>query len=248
MSSAGSTIALVAGSKGRVTVDGAGSTWTNSGTLSVGDRGGGTLIIQNGAVVSNGAGTIGRLAIAGGSGSVTVDGAGSTWTNSGTLKIGDAGTGTLTISNGGTVSATGTVSLAQQSGSTGTLNIGAASGQAAAAPGTLSAASVAFGAGSGKIVFNHTGSAYAFAPVISGSGSVSVKAGTTILTGSNTYTGGTTITAGTLQLGNGGTTGSIVGSVDDNATLAFNRSDTVTFGGAISGTGAVTRSAPAPRS
>ena len=63
--------------------------------------------------------------------------------------------------------------------------------------------------------------------------------GTTILTAPNTYTGGTTIDAGILQLGDGGTTGSIVGNVVDNATLAFNRSDTVTFGEVISGTGSV---------
>ena len=62
-----------------------------------------------------------------------------------------------------------------------------------------------------------------------------------ILTGDSTYTGGTTISAGTLQLGNGGTTGSIIGNVTDNSTLAFNRSDTVTFPGTISGTGGVSQ-------
>jgi autotransporter-associated beta strand protein len=66
-----------------------------------------------------------------------------------------------------------------------------------------------------------------------------IGAGTLILTGTNTYTGGTTINGGTLQLGNGGTTGSIVGNVTDNGTLAFNRSDVFTFGGLISGTGSV---------
>src|SRR5258706_16200737 len=57
--------------------------------------------------------------------------------------------------------------------------------------------------------------------------------------GNSTYSGGTTISAGTLQIGNGGTSGSISGIITDNGTLAFDRSDSVTFGGAISGTGAL---------
>ena len=65
--------------------------------------------------------------------------------------------------------------------------------------------------------------------------------GTLTLTGANNYSGGTTVSAGTLQLGNGGTTGSITGNVANNGILAFNRSDVVTFGGVISGTGGVQR-------
>ena len=46
---------------------------------------------------------------------------------------------------------------------------------------------------------------------------------------------------GTLQLGAGGTTGSIAGNITDNATLAFNRTATGTYAGVISGTGALTQ-------
>jgi fibronectin-binding autotransporter adhesin len=65
-----------------------------------------------------------------------------------------------------------------------------------------------------------------------------VGGGTLILTAANTYTGGTTISGGTLQLGNGGATGSIIGNVIDNGVFAINRSDAFTFAGVISGSGA----------
>ncbi|UPG96598.1 autotransporter domain-containing protein [Luteibacter aegosomatissinici] len=61
--------------------------------------------------------------------------------------------------------------------------------------------------------------------------------GSLILTGNSTYTGGTTIKQGTLQLGNGGITGSIKGDVQNDGQFAFYRSDDVTFDGLISGTG-----------
>ncbi|WP_395384019.1 hypothetical protein ACHMW4_31305 [Mesorhizobium sp. UC22_110] len=55
-----------------------------------------------------------------------------------------------------------------------------------------------FGAGSGKIVFNHTETDYQFASNISGNGSVQQVAGTTILTGTSTYAGTTTVSGGKL--------------------------------------------------
>ncbi|WP_307700745.1 autotransporter outer membrane beta-barrel domain-containing protein [Variovorax paradoxus] len=75
---------------------------------------------------------------------------------------------------------------------------------------------------------------------ISGNAALAVNAGTLVLTGANSYTGGTTISGGALQLGNGGTSGSIAGDVTNNGTLIFNRSDVATFGGLVSGAGAVT--------
>ncbi len=77
---------------------------------------------------------------------------------------------------------------------------------------------------------------------ISGSGSLAQNgSGTTILTGANTYSGATQVNSGTLQIGNGGTTGSITSTsgVTNNATLAYNRSDAITAGYVISGTGSV---------
>ena len=91
--------------------------------------------------------------------------------------------------------------IANNAGSTGTLNIGAGAGSPAAAPGTLTAPSIAFGAGTGSINFNHTSANYVFAPAISGDGTVNVLAGSTTVTGANSYNGATNVIAGTLQAG-----------------------------------------------
>ena len=75
----------------------------------------------------------------------------------------------------------------------------------------------------GSLLVNRSNT-YTLGGAISGTGSVTQQGnGTTVLTAANTYTGGTTITAGVLQLGAGGTTGSIVGNVSNNGALAFNR-------------------------
>jgi autotransporter-associated beta strand protein len=65
---------------------------------------------------------------------------------------------------------------------------------------------------------------------------------TAILNGANTYSGSTTISAGTLQIGSGGTTGSIASpavTVASGATLYFDRSDAYGYTGAITGSGTV---------
>lgn len=65
--------------------------------------------------------------------------------------------------------------------------------------------------------------------------------GTLVLTGANTYSGDTDVKGGVLQVGDGGTSGSILGAVnvDDSAIFAFKRSDNITFVGMIAGEGSV---------
>jgi autotransporter-associated beta strand protein len=169
-----------------------------------------------------------------------LSGAGSVWTNRGPLWVGQFGNGTVTVSDGGKVVADQVI---VGDGGQGTVNIGAPAGASAAGPGTLQTSSVTFVNNNGLLVFNHTDTSgsYAFTPTISGPGAVNVYSGTTALTANNTYFGGTVIFGGTLQLGNGGTTGSIIRDVTDNGTFAFNRSDVFTFPGIISGSGGITQ-------
>ena len=83
-------------------IRGTGATALN---LSVGANGTGMLVIQNGGTLTDIGGFIGNLP--GGIGTVIVSGAGSRWTNVGTLVVGGLGTGSLTIQNGGVVNSGG---------------------------------------------------------------------------------------------------------------------------------------------
>ncbi|MCG8909304.1 autotransporter domain-containing protein [Pseudomonas sp. DP-17] len=93
--------------------------------------------------------------------------------------------------------------------------------------------------GNNALTLNGGSDPNVFAGAVSGAGALVQASGTQVLTGVNTYTGGTLISSGTLQLGDGGTSGSILGSVANNGTLAFNRSDDVDFTGTIVGSGTV---------
>jgi autotransporter-associated beta strand protein len=144
---------------------------------------------------------------------------------SGSGALTQAGTGTLILTGANSYAGGTTISA-------GTLQIGNG-GTAGAISGNV--------ADNAMLAFNRSDT-LVLSGAISGSGSVAQSGtGTTILTGANSYTGGTTISAGTLQIGSGGTVGAIAGNVTNNAALIFNRSDAVSFGGVISGTGMVTQ-------
>ncbi len=134
-----------------------------------------------------------------------------------------SGNGTLTLSNANTYSG-GTTVLG------GVLQIGTG-GTTGAITGDVT--------DNATLAFNRSDDV-TFSGVISGTGVLQQNGtGTMILTGANTYSGGTLIGGGTLQIGDGGTTGAIVGDVTNNGVLAFDRSGTITFGGVISGSGAL---------
>ncbi|MEP7184856.1 MAG: autotransporter-associated beta strand repeat-containing protein [Rhodanobacter sp.] len=210
------SIDLIKGGAGTLVLTGNESytdgTTINEGTLQIGN--GGTTGSITGDVVDNAFLVFDR------SDDVTFNGI-----VSGTGSLKQAGKGTLTLTGantytGGTMIGNGTLQLGN-GGTTGSI------------AGDVVDKSF--------LVFNRSDNV-TFSGIVSGSGSLGQAGkGTLTLTGANTYTGGTMINHGTLQIGNGGTTGSIVGNVIDNGTLAFDRSDDRAFGGKITGAGGLTK-------
>ncbi len=141
------------------------------------------------------------------------------------------GSGALTKSGAGTLILSGTNTYAGNTTvSTGTLQIGDG-GTAGSITGNVVDNAV--------LAFNRSDD-YSFVGDVSGTGGlVKQGAGTLTLTGANSYAGGTTIAAGVLQIGNGGTTGSITGNIVNQGILVFNRSDATSFGGVVSGSGSL---------
>jgi outer membrane autotransporter protein len=196
-------------------------------------------ITDNGTVVF--AQTAGNATYAGainGSGALVKNGLGTTVTLTGVNGF----TGGLFL-NQGSVAAGADSALGGSTGALvfngGTLQFTSGFSLAGTRAITLNAASAGLAGGG---VIDTQGFTTTIAPGITGAGGLTkLGSGTLILSGANQYTGGTTISAGTLQLGNGGTSGSLLGNVADAGTLAFDRADTTTFPGIVSGTGAVTQ-------
>ncbi len=180
----------------------------------------------------------------------TADGAGytatitSNLTGSTQLVKTDIGTLVLDGTNsytGGTAINGGTLRIAADA------NLGAAAGGLSFNGGTLNTTADMSSArtvtldGAGTISPNG-GTLLNLSGPISGAGSLTKDgAGVLVIASNAAYTGGTTIAAGTLQLGNGGTAGSVIGDVLNDGLLAFNRSDDITFAGVISGIGSVSQ-------
>jgi autotransporter-associated beta strand protein len=210
-------------------------TKTNTGTLTLltaNDYTGGTFINQGTVQVGNGSATGTAL----GNGNVInqaslvfnqPDNYDFTNSISGTGSLAQLGAGTLTLSGNNSYSGTTTIS-------TGTLQIG--NGGTA---GALGAGSVL---DNSALTFNRA-DAVVQSGLITGTGTLTVLAGTVAVTASNDFSGLTTINSdSTLQLGNGGAAGSVpLGNVTDNGTLAFNHSVNETNSIAINGAGGIVK-------
>jgi len=124
--------------------------------------------------------------------------------------------------------------------SAGTLQLGDAGGYYPSDASGMVAGNIDIASGARLIFARNDNTTYAGATSGNG-GMTKLGSGTLSLTGTNLHFGGTTITEGTLQIGAGGTSGSLRGAVVNNAALAFNRSDDFTYIYQISGTGSVTQ-------
>ena len=178
-----------AGSTGRVTISGAGTTLTADGQVIVGNSGSGSVMVESGAALTTGAGPSSGLILgdaAGSTGSLTVTGAGSTLGNTGALDVGMGAAGSLTIADGGSVSTmTATVGTASVDSTltlaTGTLNTS----------GTLTVAADGIIDGTGKLN----------GPDVVDDGVIGAEDGALTVTGAVDGTGGLTIgSGGTLAL------------------------------------------------
>ncbi|OMG70328.1 autotransporter-associated beta strand repeat-containing protein, partial [Burkholderia ubonensis] len=224
----GGTLHIVNGGTSQGTLTGAGQLHVQGGVLDVQGANAtlsANVAIDSGATVQlDDAAGLGRGNLAN-AGTLALDGA------TGMLVNALSGAGEVNLSNGAEVAAIG-----DNSGFSGRFTTAAGTMLTVVEAANLGTAGVA---NDGTLTVN-TATDWTLANAVSGSGDF-VKQGTgaLTLTGTNTYTGGTAIIGGMLQLGNGGTTGSIVGDVANDGTLAFSRSDRFAFDGEISGAGQV---------
>jgi len=235
-----------------VTVDGATTTWSDTGLLEVNS---GSLTVSNGASIVTVGLTVGEanrsngvvkilsgsrisstgtyndiVGFAGGIGSMLIDGAGSTFTTTGNFNIG-SGTGTLTLSNGGWASVAG-FSVGQGSGGNDVVQVLAGS--------TLTAAGT----------FDNLGQYGTAVMTVDGVGAVFTDAGSFVVGngGAGTLTVGHSgsVTLGSLSVGsavggisvvNLGTLATLVSKGNVNVGSAGTGSVIITAGGTLTSQG-----------
>ncbi len=181
-------------SNNSVLVTGAGSQWSCLGLL-VGGYGpsnsltisnGGTVTVYTDSALGYGSNSSGNRAL--------ITGSNSLWSNTGTLTIGDGGSGTVTVANGGKIVASQILI-----GTNGDLDFGRFNGNDFA--GAVVTPSIYFTGTNGDdygINFNQIDTLYLTSSV-SGAGWVcALGAGTTVMSGSNSYSLYTKIDAGTV--------------------------------------------------
>ncbi len=208
------------GYTGTATVSGTGATWATS-YLSVGLMGTGILNIANGGTVSTVNSAVGdnwHQPYLHSLGVVSINGTGSTWTNSGTLTIGNWGTGTLN-QTGGNIS-TDTLRLGVGYGSLGTYDFtggvlsvsslvrgdyGAAfnfgGGTLRLTSATTVALAMTLTGARGAANVDTNGFGVTLSGTLSGAGGLNkVGSGALTLSGTETFTGGVNVRAGKLVL------------------------------------------------
>ncbi len=212
--------AYAAGSTANIKVDGAGTVWNPdiADIAYLGRSGTANLSISNGAVVNTVANPLQIGGNTGSSGTVDITGSGSQL-NAGSTICGYSGAGSISVSNGGSFIAVGSLKAGVGAGVPCTLNIGKGTSS-----GSFLVSDIANGStnlGQRTINFNHSDSSYNFYTNILNDGfSINqIGTGTTTLTGNNTYTGTTTISAGTLVAGTSTAFGSSSLVVSANGTL-----------------------------
>jgi T5SS/PEP-CTERM-associated repeat protein/autotransporter-associated beta strand protein len=219
-----------------------GATLTVAGDTYVGRSGTGTLSVSGaGSLTSSANAFLGYDAT--GSGTATVTDTDSAWHIAGYLEAGHAGTGTLTVSDGGVVSTTTSTAAGVVAGSTGVINV---TGTGAA----LNVGTTLVGGydGSGTISVGDGGVITADTVLLASgagsSGTLDVDAGGTLLLGGLTQGSGTA----TVNLA-GGTLAALSRSFATSVPLTLAAGTTsslavsgvaVTFSGPISGSGALT--------
>lgn len=243
----GDTNILVGAGAGITTANGITATFNSQlmGTDGLTTGGGGTVVLNNNNSYTGGTTVSAGTLQVGNSGTTGTLGAGDV-TDNGNLAIDHSDTITITnnINGSGTVSQIGrgtTIFTGDNSYSGGTLiSSGTLQVGDGGADGSLGTGNVT---NLSSLVFNQ-GENVTIDNLISGSGGVSfIGVSTNILTADNTYSGGTMINSNsTVQVGNGGPSGSLgTGTVQNIGALIFDRSDDVTNGNQITGSGSLTQ-------